>query len=85
MEVATNPAFQVGVNRSRRSWALLGVAFALVMIDGYDLFVVSFVAPLIAKDLHLSFGNLGTVFAADRKSTRLNSSHESTSRMPSSA
>ena len=64
MEVATNPAFQVGVNRSRRSWALLGVAFALVMIDGYDLFVVSFVAPLIAKDLHLNFGNLGTVFAA---------------------
>ena len=64
MEVATNPAFQVGVNRSRRSWALLGVAFALVMIDGYDLFVVSFVPPLIAKDLHLNFGNLGAVFAA---------------------
>jgi MFS transporter, AAHS family, 4-hydroxybenzoate transporter len=64
MEVATDPAFQFGVNRSRRSWALLGVAFALVMIDGYDLFVVSFVAPLIAKDLHLDLVSLGTVFAA---------------------
>ena len=44
--------------------ALLGVAFALVMIDGYDLFIVSFIAPLIAKDLHLNFVNIGTVFAA---------------------
>jgi MFS transporter, AAHS family, 4-hydroxybenzoate transporter len=63
MEVARDPAFQLGVKRSRGSWALLGVAFALVMIDGYDLFVVSFVAPLIAKDLHLNFVDLGTVFA----------------------
>jgi AAHS family 4-hydroxybenzoate transporter-like MFS transporter len=44
--------------------ALLSVAFALVMIDGYDLFIVSFVAPLIAKDLHLNFASIGTVFAA---------------------
>jgi MFS transporter, AAHS family, 4-hydroxybenzoate transporter len=43
---------------------LLGVSFALVMIDGYDLFIVSFVAPLIAKDLHLSFSSIGAVFAA---------------------
>src|SRR5580698_1559290 len=49
---------------AHRSWALLGISFALVMIDGYDLFIVSFVAPLIAKDLHLDFGNIGTVFAA---------------------
>ena len=34
------------------------------MIDGYDLFIVSFVAPLIAKDLHLNFASIGTVFAA---------------------
>ena len=34
------------------------------MIDGYDLFMVSFVAPLIAKDLHLNFASIGTVFAA---------------------
>jgi AAHS family 4-hydroxybenzoate transporter-like MFS transporter len=64
MEVASDTAFQFGVNRSRRSWALLGVSFALVMIDGYDLFIVSFVAPLIAKDLHLNFVSIGTVFAA---------------------
>src|SRR5882757_4246202 len=47
----------------RKPWALLGVSFALVMIDGYDLFIVSFVAPLIAKDLHLNFMNIGSVFA----------------------
>ena len=44
--------------------ALLGVSFVLVMVDGYDLFIVSFLAPLIAKDLHLSVVNIGTVFAA---------------------
>ena len=44
--------------------AVLGGAFTLVMIDGYDLFIVSFLAPLIAKDLHLSFVNIGSVFAA---------------------
>jgi AAHS family 4-hydroxybenzoate transporter-like MFS transporter len=49
---------------AQRSWALLGISFALVMIDGYDLFIVSFVAPLIAKDLHLNFVNIGNVFAA---------------------
>jgi MFS transporter, AAHS family, 4-hydroxybenzoate transporter len=43
---------------------LLGVSLGLVMIDGYDLFIVSFVAPLIAKDLHLSLASMGTVFAA---------------------
>ena len=44
--------------------AVLGGAFVLVMIDGYDLFIVSFLAPLIAKDLHLNFANIGSVFAA---------------------
>jgi AAHS family 4-hydroxybenzoate transporter-like MFS transporter len=63
MEVARGTAFQRGIIGSRRL-ALLGVAFALVMIDGYDLFIVSFVAPQIAKDLHLNFVNIGTVFAA---------------------
>ena len=64
MEVARDTALQGGIIGSRRSLALLGVAFGLVMIDGYDLFIVSFVAPLIAKDLHLNFVNIGTVFAA---------------------
>src|SRR5882757_3444578 len=52
------------VRDAQRSWALLGISFALVMIDGYDLFIVSFVAPLIAKDLHLNFVNIGSIFAA---------------------
>jgi MFS transporter, AAHS family, 4-hydroxybenzoate transporter len=64
MEVARGTAFQRGIIGSRSSLPLLSVAFALVMIDGYDLFIVSFVAPLIAKDLHLSFVSIGTVFAA---------------------
>ena len=64
MEVARDTALQGGIIGSRRSFALLAVAFGLVMIDGYDLFIVSFVAPLIAKDLHLNFVNIGTVFAA---------------------
>jgi MFS transporter, AAHS family, 4-hydroxybenzoate transporter len=64
MEAAGDTAIQDIVSRSRRPWALLGVSFALVMIDGYDLFIVSFVAPLIAKDLHLNLSSIGTVFAA---------------------
>ncbi len=62
MEMARDTA--VLVNRPRMPLALLGVSFVLVMVDGYDLFIVSFLAPLIAKDLHLSVVNLGTVFAA---------------------
>jgi AAHS family 4-hydroxybenzoate transporter-like MFS transporter len=64
MEVARDTAIQNVVNRPRRPWALLGVSFALVMIDGYDLFIVSFVAPLIARDLHLNYSSIGAVFAA---------------------
>src|SRR5580698_6305790 len=64
MQSAPDAAFQLGVNRSGKSWGLLVVSFALVMIDGYDLFIVSFIAPLVAKDLHLDFVNIGTVFAA---------------------
>jgi MFS transporter, AAHS family, 4-hydroxybenzoate transporter len=64
METARDTAIQDVASRSSRPLALLGVSFALVMIDGYDLFMVSFVAPLIAKDLHLSFASIGTVFAA---------------------
>jgi AAHS family 4-hydroxybenzoate transporter-like MFS transporter len=49
---------------SRTPFFLVLVAFMLVMIDGYDMFIVSFVAPLIAHDLHLAAGDLGAVFAA---------------------
>jgi AAHS family 4-hydroxybenzoate transporter-like MFS transporter len=36
----------------------------LMMIDGYDMLIVAFVAPLIAHDLHLAAGHLGAVFAS---------------------
>jgi MFS transporter, AAHS family, 4-hydroxybenzoate transporter len=49
---------------SRTPVFMVLVAFVLVMIDGYDMFLVSFVAPLIARDLHLAPNNLGAVFAA---------------------
>jgi hypothetical protein len=64
MKTVRDTAVERIVNESRRPLALLGVSFVLVMIDGYDLFIVSFLAPLIAKDLHLNFVNIGTVFAA---------------------
>ena len=43
------------------------------------------VAPVITGDMPLTIDALGTVTPLDRKSTRLNSSHVVTSRMPSSA
>jgi AAHS family 4-hydroxybenzoate transporter-like MFS transporter len=49
---------------SRTPSFLVLIAFILVMIDGYDMFIVSFVAPLVAHDLHLAPNNLGAVFAA---------------------
>ena len=33
---------------------LLVISFVLVMIDGYDMFIVAFLAPLIAADLSLT-------------------------------
>lgn len=44
--------------------ALVVVSFILVMIDGYDMFIVSFLAPLIAADLSLTPVSIGQVFAA---------------------
>src|SRR5277367_6181777 len=52
------------VTLSRNPAFLVLVAFILVMIDGYDMFIVSFVAPLVARDLDLAPNNLGAVFAA---------------------
>jgi MFS transporter, AAHS family, 4-hydroxybenzoate transporter len=52
------------VHLSRNPAFLVLVAFILVMIDGYDMFIVSFVAPLVARDLNLAPNNLGAVFAA---------------------
>jgi MFS transporter, AAHS family, 4-hydroxybenzoate transporter len=49
---------------SRMAFTPILLSFVLVMIDGYDLFMASFVAPLIAQELHLSFVNIGSVLAA---------------------
>ena len=43
---------------------VLVIAFALAMIDGYDMFIMSFVAPLVAHDLHLTPSRLGALFSA---------------------
>jgi AAHS family 4-hydroxybenzoate transporter-like MFS transporter len=48
----------------RASVAPVIVSFVLVMIDGYDMFNVSFLAPLIAADLNLTPVTIGQVFAA---------------------
>src|SRR5882757_1134084 len=48
----------------RTPLALLAVSFITVMIDGYDMFIVAFLAPLIAADLHLTPVNIGQMFAA---------------------
>jgi AAHS family 4-hydroxybenzoate transporter-like MFS transporter len=43
---------------------LLSISLALVMMDGYDMFIVSFVAPLLTKELHFGLKGIGSVFAA---------------------
>jgi MFS transporter, AAHS family, 4-hydroxybenzoate transporter len=40
------------------------IAFALAMVDGYDMFIMSFVASLVGQDLHLTSSRLGELFAA---------------------
>jgi AAHS family 4-hydroxybenzoate transporter-like MFS transporter len=64
MAIARDAALRGVVDRPRRTWVPLCISFVLVMIDGYDLFMVSFLAPLIAKDLHLDLVSIGSVFAA---------------------
>jgi len=44
--------------------SLLIVAFILVMIDAYDMFIISFLVPLIAADLNLTPMSMGQIFAA---------------------
>lgn len=40
------------------------VCFAVSMIDGFDTLMLSFVAPLLAKSLHIDHAVLGRVFSA---------------------
>src|SRR5580658_133383 len=49
---------------SRAATVVVAIAFALMMVDGYDMFIMSFVAPLVAQDLHLPASRLGELFAA---------------------
>jgi MFS transporter, AAHS family, 4-hydroxybenzoate transporter len=49
---------------SRAATVVVAIAFALMMVDGYDMFIMSFVAPLVAQDLHLAASRLGELFAA---------------------
>ena len=49
---------------SRAATVVVAIAFALMMVDGYDMFIMSFVAPLVAQELHLAASRLGELFAA---------------------
>ncbi|MDB5677926.1 MFS transporter [Sphingomonas bacterium] len=43
---------------------VVALSFLIVMVDGYDTLMVSFVAPLVAHDLHLGPTSIGQLFAA---------------------
>jgi AAHS family 4-hydroxybenzoate transporter-like MFS transporter len=43
---------------------VVAIAFVLAMVDGYDMFIMSFVAPLVAHDLHLTPSRMGALFSA---------------------
>src|SRR6202012_4227610 len=49
---------------SRAATVVVAIAFALMMVEGYDIFIRSFVAPLVAQELHLAASRLGELFAA---------------------
>ena len=44
------------------SWAPL-IGFAVIMIDGYDTLMLSFMAPLVAKEWSLGASTMGLIFA----------------------
>ena len=63
-------------------------------LEFFDYFLIGFVLAFLIGPWQLTFGQsatvlmssgIGAIIGADRKSTRLNSSHRSLSRMPSSA
>lgn len=43
---------------------VVALSFLIVMVDGYDTLMVSFVAPLLAKSLHLAPTDIGRLFAS---------------------
>ena len=75
-----------GLDARRMRTVMWVVALATVglVFDGYDLVVYGAVVSTFLRDPS-QIGNVTPAIAGDRKSTRLNSSHSSPSRMPSSA
>jgi AAHS family 4-hydroxybenzoate transporter-like MFS transporter len=43
---------------------LLGLCALVVMLDGFDIQSIGYVAPAVARDLHLSYAQLSPVFAS---------------------
>ena len=64
MKPVNNTALVSLPEHSRTAAIVVGIAFALMMVDGYDMLIMSFVAPLVAQDLHLPAGRIGELFAA---------------------
>jgi MFS transporter, AAHS family, 4-hydroxybenzoate transporter len=62
--VAEENGANLSVERDQATPLLLIVAFLLVMIDGYDMFIVAFLVPLISADLNLAPISMGQIFAA---------------------
>ena len=64
MKLVNNTALVSLPEHARAPAVIVAIAFALMMVDGYDMFIMSFVAPLVAQDLHLAAGRVGELFAA---------------------
>jgi AAHS family 4-hydroxybenzoate transporter-like MFS transporter len=63
--VAEDNGVNLSVEREQAAPLLLLVfAFVLVMVDGYDIFIVSFLVPLISAELNLNHMSVGQIFAA---------------------
>ena len=63
--VAEDNGVNLSVAREHAAPLLLLVfAFVLVMVDGYDIFIVSFLVPLITAELNLTHMSVGQIFAA---------------------
>ena len=67
-----------------RPWAILAAGAAIQVLTGLPAAWGVFQRPVM-EEYGLSEQGAGYAFAVDRKSTRLNSSHNVISRMPSSA
>jgi MFS transporter, AAHS family, 4-hydroxybenzoate transporter len=62
--VAGEDGANLSVERDQATPLLLVVAFILLMIDGYDMFIVAFLVPLISADLNLAPMSMGQILSA---------------------